>query len=325
MFVLGLQGSPRKAGNTATMLYWFLDMAKELGAVTLQLQVPDLKIQPCKECGTCETKGFCPIEDQMQEVYPLLWKADLVVIGTPIFFYGPTAQLKALIDRSQALWSRKYIFNLDDPGRPWRKGLLLAVGATKGKNLFEGTKLTAKYFFDAFGAYYQGALTYSRIESAGQIKEHPTAFEDIRKKAEEMIRPFLSRKRVLFQCRENACRSQMSAAFARFLFGDKMEVESAGSNPAPEVNPMMKEAMAEKGIDMSYLAPKSLEQVSMKPQVVVSMGCEDNCTLYPGAKLVQWDIPDPSGKDLDFMKRVRDQLVEKIKQLAKEVESKVMK
>ncbi len=321
MLVLGLQGSPRKRGNTATMLSWFLDRAGALGAETLELQVPELKIQPCKECGTCETKGFCPIEDKMQEVYPLLWRAEVVVMGTPVFFYGPTAQLKALIDRSQALWSRKYVFKLDDPGRPWRKGLLLAVGATKGKNLFEGTGLTAKYFFDALGASYEGALTYSRVEAAGQIKEHPTARDDICRKAEEIVGPLLARKRVLFLCRENACRSQISAAFARFLFGDRMEVESAGSSPAHEVNPLMRAAMAEKGIDMAYLVPKSLEQVRMKPDLVISMGCEQNCPMFQGAEFVEWDMPDPSGKDLDFMRSVRDQIEEKVKQLAEELDS----
>ncbi len=320
MLVLGLQGSPRKNGNTAIMLSEFLRKAEELGAETMALFVPDLKITPCKECGTCETKGYCPIEDKMQDVYPLLWKADLVIMATPIFFYGPTAQLKALIDRSQALWARKYVFKLDDPGRPWRKGVLLAVGATKGKNLFEGTALTAKYFFDALGASYEGGLTYARVEAPGQIKEHPTALGDIREKAQEILKPFLTRKKILFLCRENACRSQMAAAFARHMFGDRLEVESAGSSPAHEVNPLMKEVMAEEGIDMKYLSPRSFQEVKTKPDLIISMGCEAACPVFPGVRFIEWDIPDPAGNEIGFMRRVRDQIKERVVKLHQEIQ-----
>ena len=102
MFVLGLQGSPRKTGNTAVLLRSFLDESRALGAETLHMEVAYKKISPCMECGKCEEEGFCPIDDEMQEVYPLLRLADVVVMATPIYFYGATAQIKALIDRSQA-------------------------------------------------------------------------------------------------------------------------------------------------------------------------------------------------------------------------------
>ncbi len=82
-----------------------------------------------------------------KKIYPEIWDSDLIILATPMFFYGPTAQVKALIDRSQALWTRKYVKGLEDPGRKHRKGLFMGVGATKGKNLFDGSKLIAKYFF----------------------------------------------------------------------------------------------------------------------------------------------------------------------------------
>ena len=143
MFVLGLQGSPRLKGNTSLLVSAFLERAEGLGARTLRVDVARKKISPCQECGTCEREGFCPIDDDMQEMYFLLWEADIIVMGTPVFFYGPTAQLKALIDRSQALWARKYVHKIADPGRKWRRGCVLSVGATKGKNLFENTKREA--------------------------------------------------------------------------------------------------------------------------------------------------------------------------------------
>ncbi|MBW1829714.1 MAG: flavodoxin family protein [Deltaproteobacteria bacterium] len=81
MFVLGLQGSPRKNGNTRKLLSAFLDEAERLGAHTHLIDVPRSNIKPCKSCGNCERKGFCPIDDEMQQMYPLLRKADLIVIG----------------------------------------------------------------------------------------------------------------------------------------------------------------------------------------------------------------------------------------------------
>ena len=122
MFILGLQGSPRVKGNTAILLASFLKEAERLGALTQHLDVAKKDITACQECGVCEEKGFCPIDDKMQEIYPLLRRADIIVMATPIFFYGATAQLKALIDRSQALWSRRYIHKIEDPGVKWRRG-----------------------------------------------------------------------------------------------------------------------------------------------------------------------------------------------------------
>ncbi len=315
MFVLGLQGSPRAKGNTGILLSAFMDEVERLGGRVSSLDVAKMKVMPCVECGTCEKKGYCPLDDDMQGVYPLLRKADLVVLATPIFFYGPTAQMKAFIDRSQALWSRKYSLGLEDPGRKWRQGFLLAVGATKGKNLFDGTNLTARYFFDAVGASFEGTLGYRQLEKAGDIKGHPTALAEAVDKARELVTPLLNRKKVLFVCRENACRSQMAAAFARRMAGDRFEVISAGSHPAGEINPMMETVMVEKGIDMAYLKPCALSDLpaGLLPDLVVSMGCEVVCPSFPGATVVQWDLPDPSGGSLDVMRIIRDEVEERVR------------
>jgi protein-tyrosine-phosphatase len=250
----------------------------------------------------------------MQAAYPLLRKADLVVLATPIYFYGPTAQLKAFIDRSQALWSRKYALGLEDPRRKWRKGFLLAVGATKGKNLFDGTNLTAKYFFDAVGAGFEGKLGYRKVEKMGDMGAHPTALAEASAKAKELSVSFLNRKKVLFVCRENACRSQMAAAFARQMAGDRFEVESAGNAPAEKVNPMMETVMAEKGIDMAYLKPSAISDLpdAWQPDAVVFMGCEVTCPTFPGAVTEDWDLPDPAKESIDFMRNVRDQVEKRV-------------
>jgi multimeric flavodoxin WrbA len=317
MFILGLQGSPRKNGNTSTLLSSFLSQAEILGVQTHTLDVAAMNITPCQECGTCEKKGFCPIDDDMQEVYFLLRRADFVIMATPVFFYGPTAQMKALIDRSQALWARKYTLKLTDPGRKWRHGFMLALGATKGKNLFEGLNLTAKYFFDALGASFDGSLTFKQIEGSGDIEKHPTALEEAKEKATTLIEPLLTRKKILFVCTENACRSQMASAFAQYYAGDRFEVESAGSDPAERINPEMVEVMEEKGIDMAFRRPKPIEESTSlgTPDLVLSMGCGEACPFFPGTPNEDWNLPDPAGKPLDFMRKVRDAIEIKVKDL----------
>jgi protein-tyrosine-phosphatase len=255
----------------------------------------------------------------MQEIYPMLRRADIIVMATPVFFYGPTAQMKALIDRSQALWARRYVHGLSDPGRKWRLGFLLSLGATKGQNLFEGVLLTAKYFFDAVGARFDGSLTYKKIEASGDIEKHPTALSDAREKAGEHLAPFLKRKKILFVCRENACRSQMASAFARFHAGDTIEAESAGSAPAQEINPVMEKAMSEKGIDMAFRRPKTIEDIASlwKPDRIISMGCEDACPYFPGVPNEEWDLEDPAGKPISFMRDIRDKTEKRVEDLIK--------
>jgi len=318
MFILGLQGSPRKKGNTSVLLSAFMDEAEKLGVVTRTIIADQKNIKPCKEYKTCELKGFCPIDDDMQsEIYSLLWQADLIVMATPVFFYSIPAQLKALIDRSQTLWARKYRLKLEDPGRKWRSGFLLALGATKGANLFDGLNLTVKYFFDAVGAHPMGSLTYRKIEEKGDIAKHPTALNEVREKAHELIKSYQNRKTVLFVCKGNACRSQMSQAFACYHAGDRIEAMSAGDSPAESISIVMTQVMAEKGIDMAFRKPRSVHEVvnGNIPHIIVTMGCDVSCPIIPGAKIINWDLPDPRGKPIEFMRELRDDIEKKVIEL----------
>ena len=122
MLALGLQGSPRKKGNSDLLLAMFMDALQHRGAVTHTIEVTRRHIEACKELTVCEKKGFCPIDDDMgREIYGLLRQADIIVAASPIFFYNVTAQLKALIDRCQTLWARKYVLKLKDPGHGVRR------------------------------------------------------------------------------------------------------------------------------------------------------------------------------------------------------------
>ncbi len=310
MNVLGLQGSPRK-GNACFLLSEFMCAAEKLGASVATVDVRKKNILPCKECRTCETSGFCPIDDDMTvEVYTLLREADVVVMASPVFFYSVPAQLKALIDRCQVLWARRYRLGLEDPGRRWRKGFLLSLGATRGKRLFDGIRLTAEYFFDGLGARFAGALVYRGIEHLGDMEKQECVAADVEKAVKELLHPFRLRKKILFVSTDNACRSQMAAVFAQRLFGDRLDCLSAGIRPADQVNPAMVSVMEEKGMDMAFRRTRSLDAVLQAglPDVVVVMGPGETCTPVPGAVRENWNVPDSAGGSLDAMRRVRDHI-----------------
>ena len=318
MLILGLQGSPRKKGNTNFLLSTFLQAAERRGAVTRAIQVVERNILPCKEYVVCEKKGYCPIDDDMaSEIYGLLRQAEVVVLATPIFFYNMTSQLKALVDRCQTFWARKYRLKLGDPLKGSRRGYLLSVGATKGKNLFEGLQLTAKYFFDAIDARYEGSLLYRGIEGAKDLANHPTVREEVEQAVEALMAPYAARKKVLFLCRENACRSQMAGAFAQHLAADRLDVSTGGSQPAEKINPDTVTVMAEKKIDLAFRKPQGIEAALAGGQAdaVVTMGCGEECPVAPGALRENWDLPDPSGQPLETLRRVRDEIESRVKQL----------
>ncbi len=318
MRILGLQGSPRKKGNTYYLLSTFMEEAEKFGAQTHTVDVCHKHILPCKEYIVCEKKGYCPIDDDVKhEIYAQIRWADVIVMASPVFFYNVTAQLKALIDRCQTMWARKYRLKLRDPGAKMRQGCMLAVGATQGKNLFEGIHLTAKYFFDAVDAAYDESLTYWGIEKFGDMAKHPTVSSDVKATVERLVAPFANRKKVLFACRENACRSQMAGAFAKDLAGDRLEVYTGGSKPAEEVNPLMVKVMAEKGIDMAFRTPMSITSAleEGQPDLIVTMGCGEACPVIPGAKQEDWPIQDPAVNSLEVMHDVRDEIEKKVVKL----------
>jgi multimeric flavodoxin WrbA len=175
--VLGIMGSPRLKGNTDLLLDEALRGAQSQGAEVGKVVVDKLKISPCREYYGCLKDGNCVIRDDMDEIYPKLLDVDGVIVASPIFFYSLTSQLKALIDRCQALWARKYILKQDMPDSG-RKGAFIAVGATRGKQLFDGSILTVKYFFQAINVTYAEELLIRGVDQKGEIKEHPSALSD---------------------------------------------------------------------------------------------------------------------------------------------------
>ncbi|MFZ4437287.1 MAG: flavodoxin family protein [Syntrophales bacterium] len=175
--VLGLFGSPRKGGNTDLLLDEALKGAAAEGATVEKIHLSDCRITPCRGCLGCFKNGVCVIADEMQNIYPRLLEADIVILASPVFFYGVTGWAKAMVDRIQALWARKY--ELHDPtlGKESvkRKGFFISVGGTKGQRMFEGAVLTVKYFFDAFNTDYTGELLFRQVDACGDILKNAEA------------------------------------------------------------------------------------------------------------------------------------------------------
>ena len=125
-----------------------------------------------------------------------------------------------------------------------------------------------------------------------------------------------NRPTVLFVCVHNAGRSQMAAGFVRHLAGDRVEVLSAGSEPADLINPAAVEAMAEVGIDVSGEQPKLLQDTAVRQaDVVITMGCGDACPIYPGKRYEDWDLPDPAGQPIAALRPIRFQVETRVKSL----------
>jgi protein-tyrosine-phosphatase len=121
---------------------------------------------------------------------------------------------------------------------------------------------------------------------------------------------------VLFVCVHNAGRSQMAAAYLTALSGGQVEVRSAGSAPADQVNPSAVAAMAEEGIDMSAETPKILTTEAVKESdVVITMGCGDTCPIFPGKRYEDWELEDPAGKGVESVRPIRDEIKRRVLEL----------
>lgn len=125
---------------------------------------------------------------------------------------------------------------------------------------------------------------------------------------------------VLFVCVHNAGRSQMAAGYLRHFGGDRIEVRSAGSMPAEQINPIAVEAMREEGIDITAEEPKVLTTEAVEASdVVITMGCGDACPFFPGKRYEDWKLDDPAGQGIDAVRPIRDEIKARIQALASDL------
>jgi multimeric flavodoxin WrbA len=180
MRILAIHGSPRRQGNTSTLLRRAIEGARQAGAEIDELVLRDLKVSPCLEIYGCKETGRCVIDDDFQMVYDRLLTCDGLILASPIFFYTVSAHTKILMDRCQSLWVKKYWIGKMPYGKRnvARKGLFISAGATKGKKLFDGALLAVRYFFDTLDMELWRALLYRELDFEGDVLEHPAYLEE---------------------------------------------------------------------------------------------------------------------------------------------------
>jgi len=170
--IVGILGSPRVGGNVDLLLDAALQGAAEAGAETRKIILNDLTIRPCQACGGCDQTGRCVIRDDMDVIYEAIDQMDGMVLATPVYFGGVTAQTKAMIDRCQAYWARKYLMKQPISADGHNRDLLLV--STLAGDLaaqVEGMRTEAKSLVNAFDGEYTEAV-FSHIEQAGEVGEH---------------------------------------------------------------------------------------------------------------------------------------------------------
>ncbi|MBF0456904.1 MAG: flavodoxin family protein [Nitrospirae bacterium] len=181
-------GSPRINGNTEILINEAIRAVKEEGCPVELFRPHGMDLAPCSNCGGCEETGRCVIDDDMNEVYRAIYTSDRFIVASPIFFFGLTAQLKGLIDRCQALWCEKYLLGRPIPeGQEGRKGLLIMVGGMDKEIGFTSAGATATAFFRTISVPKHETVYFTKVDSIGAIREHPTALRDVYNAAKRLI------------------------------------------------------------------------------------------------------------------------------------------
>ncbi len=173
MKILGINSSPRKEGNSATLLNKALEGAKSLGAITEKIDLTDLNIAPCQEEEYDHIKedGTSIVDDDWQKVYEKVRQADAVIVASPIYFGSVSAQLKTLIDRFQCVWLAKNIYNKDVFTKV-KKGAFICVEATNREDFFQNARSIIRNFFAILNIEYSQELLCTRLDKKGSVRDH---------------------------------------------------------------------------------------------------------------------------------------------------------
>ncbi len=178
--IIAIYGSPRRDGNSSTLLKQAVAGARQEGAEVEEVVLRDYKISPCMEIYACIKNGECAIRDDFPKILEKLEACTGIMLASPIFFYSVSAHTKMFMDRCQSLWVRKYWIEkqsfTDAPKT--RKGLFISVGATKGKKLFDGALLTVKYFFDVLSAGLWRTVLCRGVDFKGEIDSRKDSLKE---------------------------------------------------------------------------------------------------------------------------------------------------
>jgi multimeric flavodoxin WrbA len=188
MNVVAFHGSPRTGGNTDILLSEMLKPVYNGGHDVKLFRLNLMNIRPCQNCGGCGETGECVNLDDMKTIYGAIRAADRVIVASPVFFLGLSAQTKIMIDRCQAFWCEKYLLKRVIPeGQYKRKGFLLIVGGMKKDIGIKCGETTARAFFRSISVPEHETLGFPGVDHKGAIFEHPTAIQDVYSAGEKLV------------------------------------------------------------------------------------------------------------------------------------------
>ena len=187
--VLGISGSPRRHGNTETLLDAVLEGAREAGGEIEKIVLRPLDYTSCRGCNACHKTGVCVMKDDLTGVFEKIGDADVLVLASPIYSMGITAEAKGLIDRAQYLWARKFIlknlYYAPDHARR-HKGIFVSTAGLGWENVFDAAFPVVTAFFNTTGFEYWDNVIANDLDRYGGIAGHPAALAEARKKGEDV-------------------------------------------------------------------------------------------------------------------------------------------
>lgn len=188
MKIIAFLGSPRKDGNSALLLRETIRGIAESGLKVQIFNLNEMNISPCQSCGGCDDTGVCIFNDDMAQIHTEIREASRIILASPIYFFGVSAQTKIMIDRCQCFWCEKYILKRPLPeGTYGRKGLLLLVGGQKKEIGIQCAEATAKAFFRTVSVPEHETFGYLSVDAQGAIVSHPTALGDAYRAGKNLV------------------------------------------------------------------------------------------------------------------------------------------
>ncbi|HJJ36475.1 MAG TPA: flavodoxin family protein [Methanocorpusculum sp.] len=181
MNIIAVNGSPRKNGNTETVLSAFLRGAEEAGAKTTSIRLVDLSFKNCKGCNACHKKGTCVITDELTPVFEQILSANVLVLASPIYSMTVTAEMKAFIDRGQFLWAQKFktgTLKFDETHLKAHTGVFIGTSGQNVDHIFDAAFPVVRAFFNDAGFSYTENVLFSGMDVRGGVKAWPESTEE---------------------------------------------------------------------------------------------------------------------------------------------------
>ncbi|MDH7593709.1 MAG: flavodoxin family protein [Methanomicrobiales archaeon] len=188
--VLGISGSPRRHGNTETLLDALLEGSREAGGATEKVVLRELTYSPCRGCNACHRDGHCIVKDDLTDLFERILGTDCLAIASPIYSMGITAELKGLIDRAQFLWARKFILRslyFSEEHIRSHKGIFVSTAGLGYEHVFDAAFPAITAFFNTIGFEYWDNMIANDMDKYGGIRKHPTALVEAHEKGRKVV------------------------------------------------------------------------------------------------------------------------------------------